>query len=58
MKINNKLLPQAPDLSNSKLHSQVLENNEKAKAVMKRNVDTRNRSKESTISIGDVALVK
>ena len=57
-KINNKLPQQAPDLSNSKLHSQILENDAKAKTVMKRNADTRNRSKESSITIGDVVLIK
>ena len=57
-KINNKLPQQAPDLSNSRLHSQVVENDAKAKAVMKRNADTINCSKKSEISIGDVVLVK
>ena len=57
-KINNKLPQQAPDLSNFKLHSQVLENDGKAKTVMKRNTDIRNRSKKSSITIGDVVLVK
>ena len=57
-KINNKFPQQAPDLSNSRQHSQVLENDAKAKAVMKRNADTRNRSKKSEISIGGVVLVK
>ena len=57
-KIKNKLPQHPPDLSASRLHSQVLENDAKAKAVMKRNEDTRNRSKKSKISIGDVVLVK
>ena len=35
-----------------------MENDAKAKAVMKRNADTINRSKKSEISIGDVVLVK
>eukprot|EP00794_Sanderia_malayensis_P004215 gene4215-4778_t len=40
------------------INIQIVENDEKAKAAMKNYADTRNRSKESNINIGDVVLVK
>ena len=46
-KINKQLPQQAPDLSNSRIHSQVVENDAKAKAVMNRYADTTNRSKKT-----------
>ena len=57
-KINNKLPQTKPDISQSKLHSKIVENDKQAKAAMKIYADTRKKSKESNINIGDVVLVK